>query len=129
MPWLVQHHFDIAREHQGRSDTEAFVLRIASDSDTLAAQVCHGGDDVVAHERQLLANAACVGWPLRRMDSELCRWKSEDKPAVPGVDVVEAKGVAEDRAQRVGFGGVEERVSADDGHVPILQAGTRRRLS
>ena len=104
MPWFVQHHVQVAWENEHHRDAPPFVLRLALDLHALGPQVPNRAVDVVAHERELMANAGRVRGAFGRMHAELRGRQREDQPAFAGIDVLEPEDIAQHRAQRVGLG-------------------------
>jgi hypothetical protein len=51
---------------------------------------------------------------INRMDAELRRRKSEDQPALAGVDVRKTEDVAQSGARRPGVGGIDQDVGANE---------------
>ena len=116
VPRLVQHHLHPTGQVEHRDDAVALVLGLVPHLDALAAQLGDGGGDVIAHERQLVADAARVGRSFGRMHAQLRRRQGEDEPAVAGIDVLPAEDVPQRRSQRLGLRRVQQGVDSRDGH-------------
>ena len=92
--------------------------------ESLASELGDGGIEVVAHERDLVADAGVGGRTLGRVHPDLGRRQGEDEPALAVVDVLPTEDVAHDGAHGVGLGGVEQGVYAGDRHErPSLHRG------
>lgn len=125
MPGFVQHQFHTAGQDDGRCDAEAFVLGLASNLDALGGQLLDGGSDVIAHERQLVTDAAIERWSLGRMDAKFCRGQSKDEPSITLIYVPPAEDIPEDGSYRFGFRRIQQRMSSRDRHERILQQHVR----
>src|SRR5260370_38368976 len=84
--------------------------------DVLFREGGHFGFQVVAQEIEFVDNTIFVG----RMECGFCRWQGEDQPAMPRIDGLESKDIAEKCAVRFGVFAVEDYVSARD-HMPLLR--------
>jgi len=71
----------------------AFVLRVASHLDSFATKFIDRRADVIAHESQLVADAALDRRPLIGVDCEFSRRQAEDEPSIARADVLEGKSV------------------------------------
>jgi len=57
---------------------------------------------------------------LGRMHGQLCRWQSEDHPALAHVDVRQLEHVSERRAVSLGIGTVDDRVRPEEHREPLM---------
>ena len=96
VPGLVEHDLAATGQVEHYSNAVAFVDGLAWDIDSFGAQLTDGGMDIIAHQREQMADAAFVGRAFGRMHAKFRGRQSKDQPAVAGIDVVEAEDVAED---------------------------------
>jgi hypothetical protein len=97
---LVEHDVDTPRQDEGGGDSPPLVQGLTSNVHPLVTKLLYGLGDVVAHERQLMTDAALDGGALRWMNSKLCWRQGEDQPSVACINISEAEHISKGVAQR-----------------------------
>lgn len=121
---FVEHYLELARQDQCHCDAEAFVLGLAPNLDPVVVQVLDGDADVVAHESQLMTDAAVEGRSFGRVDPEFFWRKGNNEPPVAIINALPTENISEDAAHRLGLRRVEKRMNPGDGHTALSRMPT-----
>jgi hypothetical protein len=99
VPWLIQQDLHSTRQSAHDRDAPSLVDGFPFNFDPFCTERINGGVDVVAHQRDLMPDAAFVSRTLSRMDGQLGRGKSEYEPAIARIYVLPSERLPEARAK------------------------------